>query len=597
MNTSTTLAQISLPKLPANLKISSPIYLMGGLLAVILFLTIFSSRFVKKGKTARGRWASKTDLDNSRKIGVACMGKKAKFNNATYYIHEPIGTPPRKWKNIAKEAFFLPQINRGTLVVGGAGSGKTANTIEPAVISAIQQGHSIALFDYKFDNNGLAENLMAVAIDYGYQVRVIAPGSVLSGTFNIHDFIKDSEDLAGAREVVSCIIRNTSGADTKKDAFFDGGGQSILEGAFLMARWIAELQKDEDLANILMVSQILSLPNLSKRLEANRDRIPAWTQAAFSILSSSGGGKEKNNTEGGLLATASKMLSPMILPNFLSNFSGKSTFPRFSDSDPLKVDGKQMVIFGVNQANEQSTLPLVATALEQIVSYNLKYQRESPLVVVLDEFPTLNLPVALDWLNRYRSSGCSLIIGIQYFGQLEQKYGKDNAQGFLASCATKFWYNPGNPDTAKMISELLGKQELILPTISKSTGGAKGAGVSRSTGTQIHQIALIEPSEPLNFPQGTCIIQCPSIGNKTEIGLPYRHSFKFDGKQNDLYREECKIKYKLLREVATTLKADVPKLDSSNLMKDYYRILNALLPETNEDFDSSYVKNDETARN
>jgi type IV secretion system protein VirD4 len=597
MNTSTTLAQISLPKPLENFKISSPIYLIGGLLALILVLTIFTSRFVKKGKTARGRWANKTDLDNSRKIGVACIGKKAKFNNATYYIHEPIGTPPRQWKNISKEAFFLPQINRGMLVVGGAGSGKTANTIEPAVISSIQQGHSIALFDYKFDNNGLAENLMAVAIDYGYQIRVIAPGSVLSGTFNIHDFIKDSEDLAGAREVVSCIIRNTSGADTKKDAFFDGGGQSILEGAFLMARWIAEVRKDESLANILMVSQILSLSNLSQRLEAARGLIPAWTQAAFSILSSSGGGKEKNNTEGGLLATASKMLSPMIIPNFLSNFSGKSTFPRFDDRDPLKVDGKQMVVFGVNQANEQSTLPLVATALEQIVSYNLKYQRQSPLVVVLDEFPTLNLPVALDWLNRYRSSGCSLILGIQYFGQLEQKYGKDNAQGFLASCATKFWYNPGNPDTAKMISDLLGKQELTLPTLSKSTGGAKGAGVSRSTGTQLHQIALIEPNEPLNFPQGTCIIQCPSIGNKTEIGLPYRHSFKFSQKQNDIYRQECKAKYAILREVGIANKANTPELNSSDLMEEYYRILNALLPEKNEDRDESYILNNETARN
>jgi type IV secretion system protein VirD4 len=592
----TTIAQIAIPNLPTFFKISPPI-LMGGLLAIIVALTIFQSRFPKKGKTARGRWASPTDLANSQKIGVACMGAKSKFNNATYYIHEPIGTPPQKWKNIAKEALFLPQINRGMLVVGGAGSGKTANTIEPATISAIQQGHSIVLFDYKFDNQGLAENLMAVAIDYGYQVRVIAPGSVLSGTFNIHDFIKDSEDLAGAREVVSCIIRNTSGADTKKDAFFDGGGQSILEGAFLMARWIAELREDEDLANILMVSQILSLPNLSKRLEANRERVPAWTQAAFSILSSSGGGKEKNNTEGGLLATASKMLSPMILPNFLANFSGKSTFPRFSDSDPLKVDGKQMVIFGVNQANEQSTLPLVATALEQIVSYNLKYEREKPLVVVLDEFPTLNLPVALDWLNRYRSSGCSLIIGIQYFGQLEQKYGKDNAQGFLASCATKFWYNPGNPDTAKMISELLGKQELVLPTVSKSTGSSKGAGVSRTTSTQLHQIALVEPHEPLNFPQGTCIIQCPSIGNKSEIGLPYRHSFKFDGKQNDIYKQECKAKYKLLREVAAINKANTPKLDSSKLMKEYYIILNAILPEVNEDFDASFVKNNETAGN
>ncbi len=54
MNTNTTLlAQLAPPKLPANFKISPPLYLMGGLLAIIVLLTIFQSRFVKKGKTAR----------------------------------------------------------------------------------------------------------------------------------------------------------------------------------------------------------------------------------------------------------------------------------------------------------------------------------------------------------------------------------------------------------------------------------------------------------------------------------------------------------------------------------------------------------------
>jgi type IV secretion system protein VirD4 len=101
----------------------------------------------------------------------------------------------------------------------------------------------------------------------------------------------------------------------------------------------------------------------------------------------------------------------------------------------------------------------------------------------------------------------------------------------------------------------------------------------------------------LNFPQGTCIIQCPSIGNKSEIGLPYRYSFEFSKKQNDIYRAECKATYKLLREVATINKANTPKLDSSTLMKEYYDILNALLPEKNEDYDSSYVVNDAAARN
>ena len=342
-----------------------------------------------------------------------------------------------------------------------------------------------------------------------------------------------------------------------------------------MARWVAEYLNEPSYANILMASQILSLSNLSKRLELHRDKIPPWCYSAFSILTSSSGEGEKNNTEGGLLATAAKVLSPMIIPNFLDNFCGTSTFPRFSSDEPLKVDGKQMLVFGVNQANEQSTLPLIATALEQIVSYNLKYHRDRPLVIILDEFDTLNMPVVLDWLNRYRSSGCSLIIGIQYLGQLE-KYGKARAEGFLASCATKIWFNPGNPETAKVLSDLLSKQEIELPTVSRSTNSGKG-GTSRTTGTQLHQVSLLEPQEPLNFPKGTCIIQAPTVGNKDEVGLPHKHSFKFNKKLNARFRAECKRKYRVLCDVASSGKLEVPK-DYAQLMREYQQVLDGILP-------------------
>jgi type IV secretion system protein VirD4 len=549
--------------------------MFAGLLAVFVVITILSGMSPKKGKTARGRWASAGDIGNSKKIGLACVGDKSKYNNATYYIQEPIGTPPSKWKNPAKsKPLYFPQINRGVLVVGGAGSGKTASFIEPATISAIFQGATIVLFDYKFDNGGLAESLMPIAIDKGYQVRTLAPGSVLSGTFNVCDLIKSSADLAGAREVVSCMVRNTSSKDAKTDGFFDAGGASILEGAFLMAKWMAEVYDDPSYSNILMVSQILSLSNLSKRLELNRHRIPPWCFSAFSILTASGG-DEKNDTEGGLLATAAKFLSPMILPNFLASFCGTSTFPR-CDPDPLKADGKQMLVFGVNQNNERSTLPLIATALEQIVSYNLKYKRSRPLVIVLDEFATLNLPVALDWLNRFRSSGCSLIIGIQYLGQLEARYGKADSEGFLASCATKVWFNPGNPDTAKTLSEILGKQEVELPNVSKSKSFGKGGGGSQTQSTHLHQIALLEPHEPLQFPQGTCVIQSPAVGSKTEVGLPYRHNFRFSPKLNDVFRDESASKYQVLCKAAEHVKSK-EEVDYSALMKGYYKMLDGII--------------------
>ncbi len=562
----------------AKLKADPQLAIIGLMLVGIAIMTILQGKISKKGKTARARWANADDLKNSRTAGLACVGKNSQFNDATYYIQEPIGMPPQQWQppHKAKNISFFSLINCGILVGGGAGWGKTLNFIEPVSISAILEGHSVVLFDYKFENNGLAESLMPVAIDYGYQVRTLAPGSVLSGTFNIFDLIKNSTHLEGAREVVGCLVRNNTSKDAKTDGFFDPGGKTILEGTFLMARWIAEYLNVPSYANILMASQILSLPNLSKRLELHRDKIPPWCYSAFSILTGSSGEGEKNNTEGGLLATASKFLSPMILPNFLDNFCGTSTFPRFDEAEPLKVDGKQMIVFGVNQASEQSTLPLIATALEQIVSYNLKYQRDRPLVIILDEFDTLNMPVVLDWLNRYRSSGCSLIIGIQYLGQLE-KYGKARAEGFLASCATKIWFNPGNPETAKVLSDLLSKQEIELPTVSKSTNSGKGSGTSRTTGTQLHQVSLLEAHEPLNFPKGTCIIQSPAIGNKDEVTLPYKHRFKFNKKLNTKFRAECKRKYRVLCDVASRSKPPQSQ-DYAQLMREYYQILNDILP-------------------
>jgi type IV secretion system protein VirD4 len=560
-----------------QLQVNQNFYILGGLMTVFIIVSLLMGRTSKQGKTARARWANLDDLKHAKKLGLACKGKKARFDQATYYIVEPIGTPPKQWGKFDHNALFLPQINRGTLVIGGAGSGKTANLILPAAISALLQDHTVALFDYKYENQGLAEILVPVAIDRGYQVRTFAPGGLLSGIYNVCDGVKDSSNLAGAREVVGCIVRNTSDKEVKNDGFFDPGGRSILEGAFLMARWIAEKCHNPAHANILMVHQILSMPELTKRLLLNRESIPPWIYAAFSILTSSAGGSGKNETEAGLLANAVKVLSPMIVPDFLESLVGKSTFPRLSRDEPLKVDGKQMLIFGCDQKNEAATLPLVATALEQIVSYNLKYQRQKPLVVILDEFDALNLPVVLDWLNRYRSSGCSVIIGIQYLGQLEARYGKARAQGFQSSCSTKGWFNPGDSETAKTMSMMFGEQELELANISKSTNSGKGGGgTSRSESKQLHQVDLLESHEPLNFPQGTCIIQSPGVGNKQAIGLPFRYSFRFSKKQDDLFKAECKSKYGVLRDLATQKKGS-KTTDHTKLFQEYYQIIDRLI--------------------
>jgi type IV secretion system protein VirD4 len=569
---------LHLPKLP---KLDPVILPLSGLGILIIILNIIKvSLKGKTKKTATARWANVKELKRCRKTAKTAL-VKPKFNRAAYYITEPIGTPPIPPKRAAssnKTKVLLPQINRGTIVVGGAGSGKTANAIDPVILSALRQGFSLALYDYKFGVGGQSELIVPYALSQGYQVRILAPGFDISQTCNLLDRLKDDRDLAGARELVEVISENTGESDTKKDNFFDPAGNAVLSGAFLMAKWVATKTENPDLANILMVNQILSLPSLSQRLIAAREHIEPWVYSAFSVLTGSSSAEGKNVTEAGILANAVKTLAPLVLPNFLPAFCGTSTFPHFDPQDPLKVDGKQLIVFGVNKDNRASTIPLVATAMQQIISHNLKPGREQPLVIALDEFPTLSLKIVLNWLNEERFNGASIIVGVQYLGQIIARYGKDWSDGFLASCATKIWFNPGEDNTAQYLSKSLGEQELALASRSSTVNYGKNGEGSHSTNDQLHKKPLIEAHAIRQLPQGACIIESPGVGDKQVAGVPFQHHFSYSERDSKAFRDKSAREFAQIRELMVAGQQGLINTDYSQKLAEYNAILDKLLP-------------------
>jgi type IV secretion system protein VirD4 len=558
-------------------------------------LNVFMARTGRKGKTATARWANDAERDNCTRIAKKAIADP-KFDRAAYYITEPIGAPVDSPQKLDNSRIFIPQINRGVLVVGGAGAGKTANCIDPAILSAIAQGFTVTLFDFKFGRGGQAETIVPYAIEQGYDVRVLAPGFDLSQTCNLLDRLQDDEDLASARELVSVIVENTGETGAKKDSFFDPAGIAVLSGAFLLAKSIAKQENNPDLANLLMVNQILNLPHLSKRLIASRDLIEPWAYTAFGVLTGSSSPDGKNPTEAGILATAIKTLTPMVLPNYLPSFCGTSTFPCFDPTDPLKVDGKQLIVFGVDKDNRASTVPLIATAMHQIISYNLKPGREQPLIIALDEFPTLNLKIVLNWLNEERFNGCSLIIGVQYLGQLVARYGRDWAKGFQASCATKVWFNPGEDETAQHISKSLGEEELELASKSRTFNSGQHSGNSRSVNHQLHRKALIEAHAIRQFPQGACIIESPAVGDRQVAGVPYRHQFLYSQDKSDRFKTRSARNFAQIRNVIIEQHGQLQNTNYSQKLAEYTAILERLLPmsgqisQVNQNSDLLWIK-------
>jgi type IV secretion system protein VirD4 len=555
------------PPLLKATKLDPSLLAIFGLGLLFIILSIIQSRNGKKGKTATARWATPIEIQRCRKLAKSAI-RKRKFDNAAYYITEPIGAPVSSLDRALGRKFgtniMFPEINRGLFTCGGTGCGKTDNIINPCLHSAIAQGMSIALFDGK-GRGGQSETLIPLALRHGYEVRVLAPGDRISNTFNTFDSIKDERDVAGARERVAVLIDNTSEKDAKKDSFFDPAGSSVLSGAFLLAKWVAKVEGDPLLANILMVNQILKLSNLSKRLIACRDTIDPWIYSEFGILTATGKKDGQNSPEGSILATAIKMLAPLVIPNYLSTFCGKTTFPGFDPQDPLKVDGKQMVVFMLDPDNVASTVPLIAMAIHQVVSYNLRAGRQEAMVISFDEFHLLNLPIVLKWLAVDRYNGYPI-------------YGKDRARGFLTNCNTKAWFNPGDPDTERALSQAFGEEELELKSNSKSYNFGKNSGNSRSENDQLHKKPLIEAHVIGQFPKGKCIIQSPGTGNKDNVSIPFVHQFSYDPKQSKAFKERSIEDYNAIREFIINERDRSSQIDFSQELLRYTQILERLLP-------------------
>lgn len=100
-------------------------------------------------------------------------------------------------------------------------------------------------------------------------------------------------------------------------------------------------------------------------------------------------------------------------------------------SIPLELKGKQLLIFGMDRERRDVVGPLVATVLHMIVTRNVVKRRQDPLIVAIDELPTLYLPTLVQWLNENREDGLSVILGFQNLVQLEKTYERELARAIL----------------------------------------------------------------------------------------------------------------------------------------------------------------------
>lgn len=499
---STSTSQPSNPLAQAWQNNPQQITTMGLILLLCAALTFFGKGH--KNRLATGHFSGGKEKAKAKNLFV----KQRKQNRLTHIglsIREP-----------GEKGFLaVPDIQPGAIIKGIPGIGKTASVINPLLRSAIKQGHRIILFDWKYPAQ--SSELVPYAASLGYEVTVYAPGFPESAVINPLDLMSGPEDLTTATELAKTIATNLRRESQGKDEFFGTAGEVLLSSVFCVA-------KSTPYPDLPMAQKILSLPNLVQRLEAAR-----INPLVHNKLGQFFSGRDSEKQTAGIVATA---LSPLT-----SFMEGDDLIRSYAGSTSCKLDlgPKQMLVVGMDRRRSQVLSPLLASVLHLVIQRNLVNGSGTPLVLGLDEVSTLYLPLK-EWLNQYRSSGLCALLGIQNLSQLENTYGKENARAIFGGCPTKFFFNPGEIESAKMISEWLGDEEISYKTKSRGrSNGKRSINVSPQERTR----RLFEASKVLKLPQGKAVCINPAYMDKEDGFIPVKHQFTYT-KKDEAMEDQCR---------------------------------------------------------
>lgn len=460
----------------------------------------------KKPKLTTARLAGEKEIANARKIARKQV-KKTKKNSFSLWMGSVDTKSP-------DASCWVPDAQRSIGLVGKPGAGKTV-AIRALLESALQQGFAGGIYDKKGEE---LELFAPLAAQYGYEVAVFAPGELYSMRINPIDALHSPQDATGAAELAKSLLDNTEG-DKKGDGFFKDSAVALLKGLF-------QLSKSTVYPDFGMVYAILSLGSLVDRIEfaVQQEKIDRWIASSFAQIVAS---KESEKTVASILSTATVMFSRFVEPDILRCIMGPTTVP-------LRVSGKQLIIFKLNEERRGAVSPIIAAAIEAFVKANFTKARSSPWFLSLDELPSICLPKLVYWINELRSAGACFILGFQFMTQLYDRYGDHLGKAIFGACNHKIIFNPSEKGFAQEQSDSWGQTEVDIKNKSVSHGKD---GKSNTLSQQIMQKPLISVDDILGLIPGSCIMTSDAYNDGGRANYPYKTSVKIPRSQFDRWEE------------------------------------------------------------
>jgi type IV secretory pathway TraG/TraD family ATPase VirD4 len=455
---------------------------------------------------ARSRKGGKADEKAAKKTAFEQMRKRK--HNKVSLCTQSVDRSQEKYKT-KPGAMFVTDAQRGIAAIGASSSGKTYSVIDPLIRSAVEQGFPTIIYDFKYPEQ--SSKIAAYAAKQGYEISVFAPGFKESGACNVLDFMADPDDGLMARQIGASLNANLSGKSTgQRDEFFGDAGDQLMQALMMLAKSLPE----PDLLTAALLSTLDKLPDrilkAKERSSGQEERdwkLSTLTYMAFTQVIQL---RDSEKTVSGVIGTAQRVFSRFLVRELISSLCGETTIP-------IDLEGKQLLIIGMDQTRRDAVAPLLATVLQMIVNHNLYGKdRIDPLILSLDELDSLYLPSLKRWVTEGRFKGLCTLVGFQNIGQLEESYGKGILQTVLGGCGTKIILNPQDKASAEYFSSYLGEETLDIRQSSRSRGKQSSTTYSR----QLNKRTLVEVASLLKYPIGKAIFINPGYYSKQEAYVP-----------------------------------------------------------------------------
>jgi type IV secretion system protein VirD4 len=429
--------------------------------------------------------------------------------------------------------------NRNCFVTGGPGSFKTQSFVVTNVLN--ERECSIVVTDPKGE---VYEMTAKVKEAQGYEVHVINFMNMsVSDHYNPFDYVrKDREATTVANTMVAA--KN----DPKHKDIWYNAQLSLLKALILYSIYempivkrnmsgildfLQEFDPEQDESGVSGLDE--QFLKLSKSHPARR---------AYEL----GFKKSQEATRASIIISLLTTIGDYV-DQEVADFTSNSDF-FLSDVGRRKI--ALYVIIPVMDDTWEGLINLFFSQMFQEL-YSLGAENNSklpqPVIFLLDEFPNLgrfdNYEKFLATCRGYGIACCTII---QNITQLQEKYGREQAESILGNCGIKLCLGNVNDTTAKYFSELAGKTTVKVQTSSKSTSkSSKNDSSSSSQNFSYTGRNLINADEILTMDENESIL---IITGKYPIRLKKAKQFELFPDITNTYRcNQSSYEREIAREV------------------------------------------------